>query len=70
MNNLYVNQCNHQEDAIAAMNAIAPHLVGEMHLAGHLVTDDAVIDHHGDRVAAQVWELYERALQRFGAVST
>ena len=34
VNNLYVNQCNHQEDAIAAMQAIAPHMVGEMHLAG------------------------------------
>lgn len=70
VNNLYVNQCNHREDAIAAMNAIAPHMVGEMHLAGHLVTADAVIDHHGDRVAQPVWDLYELALQRFGAVST
>lgn len=70
INNLYVNQCNHREEAIAAMNAIAPHMVGEMHLAGHLVTADAVIDHHGDRVAKPVWDLYELALQRFGAVST
>ena len=70
VNNLYVNQCNHQEDAIAAMLAIAPHTVGEMHLAGHLVTPDAVIDHHGDRVAKPVWDLYQFALQRFGAVST
>ena len=70
VNNLYVNQCNHQEDAIAAMLAIAPQTVGEMHLAGHLVTPDAVIDHHGDRVAKPVWDLYQFALQRFGAVST
>jgi len=70
INNLYVNQCNHQEDAVAALQAIAPHMVGEMHLAGHLVTADAVIDHHGDRVAQAVWDLYALALQRFGAVST
>jgi uncharacterized protein (UPF0276 family) len=70
INNLYVNQCNHHENAIAALNAIAPHMVGEMHLAGHLVTADAVIDNHGDRVAKEVWDLYALAVQRFGAVST
>jgi uncharacterized protein (UPF0276 family) len=70
INNLYVNQCNHQEDALAALQAIAPHTVGELHLAGHLITPDAVIDHHGDRVALPVWNLFEIALQRFGAISS
>ena len=70
INNLYVNQCNHGEDALAAIAAIKPGMVGEMHLAGHLVTPQAVIDHHGDRVAEPVWRLYEAALQRFGAVPT
>ena len=70
INNLYVNQCNHGEDALAAMLAIQPGMVGEMHLAGHLVTPQAVIDHHGDRVAEPVWRLYQAALQRFGAVPT
>lgn len=68
VNNLYVNQCNHGEDAIAAIAAIAPGSVAEIHLAGHLVTPDAVIDHHGAQVAPQVWRLYEVALARFGAV--
>jgi uncharacterized protein (UPF0276 family) len=70
INNLYVNQCNHGEDALAALAAIQPGMVGEMHLAGHLVTPQAVIDHHGDTVAEPVWRLYEAALQRFGAVPT
>ena len=70
INNLYVNQCNHQEDALAALQVIVPDTVGEMHLAGHLVTPDAVIDHHGDRVADAVWTLYESALRRFGPIST
>ncbi len=69
INNLYVNQCNHQEDALAALAAIGPAVV-EMHLAGHLVTPGAVIDHHGDHVADPVWVLYEAALRRFGMVST
>ncbi len=70
VNNLYVNQCNHEEDAMAALAAIAPGTVGEIHLAGHLVTPDAVVDHHGAVVAAPVWRLYEAALSRFGAVPT
>ncbi len=70
VNNLYVNQCNHGEDALAAMAALAPGSVGEIHLAGHLVTDLAVIDNHGSRVAAPVWQLYQAALARFGGVPT
>jgi uncharacterized protein (UPF0276 family) len=70
VNNLYVNQCNHGEDALAAIAAIAPGSVGEIHLAGHLVTPQAVIDHHGTAVAAPVWALYQAALERFGQVPT
>jgi hypothetical protein len=70
VNNLYVNACNHGEDPHAAMAAIAIQHVQEMHLAGHLVTSDSVIDHHGDRVSEAVWTLYAEAVQRFGAVST
>jgi uncharacterized protein (UPF0276 family) len=70
VNNLFVNQRNHGEDPLAALAAIPTRHVEEIHLAGHLVTEDAVIDHHGDRVAAPVWELYAAALRRFGAVST
>jgi uncharacterized protein (UPF0276 family) len=71
VNNLYVNQCNHGEDALAALDALsglAPGTVGELHLGGHRVTDLAVIDHHGDRIAPPVWTLYREALARFGAV--
>lgn len=70
INNLYVNQCNHGEDALEALLAIAPGTVGELHLAGHLVTPQAVIDHHGAAVAEPVWQLYAAALERFGAVPT
>jgi uncharacterized protein (UPF0276 family) len=70
VNNLYVNQCNHGEDALSAMAALPPHVVGEIHLAGHRATPVAVIDDHGSRVAPAVWSLYEAALARFGAVPT
>ena len=68
VNNLYVNQQNHGEDALAAIAALAPGSVGEIHLGGHLVTDDGLIDHHGNRVAGSVWALYRAALARFGPV--
>ncbi|WP_326941982.1 MNIO family bufferin maturase [Actimicrobium sp. GrIS 1.19] len=70
INNLYVNLRNHGEDPLAALQALPPGCVGEMHLAGHLVTADAVIDNHGAVVAPAVWLLYEQALRRFGPVST
>ncbi|QKY07613.1 MNIO family bufferin maturase [Janthinobacterium lividum] len=70
INNLYVNQCNHGEDALTAMQSIAPGSVGELHLGGHLLTPHAVVDHHGAAVADPVWDLYAAALLRFGAVPT
>ncbi|WP_426072667.1 DUF692 family multinuclear iron-containing protein [Janthinobacterium sp. DSP2-3-3] len=70
INNLYVNQCNHDEDALLALHSIAPGSVGELHLGGHLRTPHAVIDHHGAAVADPVWDLYAAALLRFGAIPT
>ncbi len=70
VNNLYVNQLNHGSDAAAQIDAISPRYVGEIHLAGHLVTELAVIDHHGARVSDAVWALYERAITHCGCVPT
>ncbi len=70
VNNLFVNQCNLGVDARAQIDALAPRHVREIHLAGHARTDLAVIDHHGTRVADEVWALYAYALRRFGSVAT
>ena len=70
VNNLYVNQRNHGEDARDAMGQLPIDVVGEIHLAGHLVTDDGLIDHHGAPVSAAVWALYGRCIERFGDVPT
>jgi uncharacterized protein (UPF0276 family) len=70
VNNFYVNQCNHRVDAASQIDTLAREHIGEIHLAGHLVTDLAVIDHHGARVADPVWSLYERAVRRFSHVPT
>lgn len=68
LNNLHVNAHNHGEDAHRALAALPAAVVGELHLAGHLVTPDGLIDHHGDRVSPPVWDLYRLALRRFGDV--
>jgi len=70
VNNLYVNQCNHGENAHTALHALAGASIGEIHLAGHMVTADAVIDHHGAPVDDKVWGLYASAVRSFGAVPT
>jgi uncharacterized protein len=83
VNNIYVNACNAQLGGALAdplqscktwLDAIAPAVVGELHVAGHCRVSDAhgdiVIDDHGSRVATEVWSLCAYATQRFGAVPT
>jgi len=75
VNNIYVSACNHGWDAAAYLDALPVEAVGEIHLAGHAVRHiDAEkvlrIDDHGSRIAPVVWDLYDRALKRFGRVPT
>jgi uncharacterized protein len=75
VNNIYVSAHNHGWDAAAYLTALPPALIGEIHLAGHSVRPLADggtlrIDDHGSRVIADVWSLYEAALDRFGPVPT
>jgi uncharacterized protein len=50
------------------LGALRPGSAGEIHLAGHCVMDDIVIDDHGARVCDGVWRVYEHALQCLGVV--
>jgi uncharacterized protein (UPF0276 family) len=68
VNNLYVNSRNHGFDAETALAALPRHAIGEIHLAGHSIAGDCLIDDHASRVTAEVWELYRSACARFGAV--
>jgi uncharacterized protein (UPF0276 family) len=70
VNNLYVNQVNLNREALKTIHSIPQNCVEEIHLAGHLARGELLIDHHGDRVADEVWRLYEAALERFGPVPT
>ena len=70
VNNLFVNSVNHGFDPLEALDVLAPETVGEIHLAGHSVAAEVLIDDHGCRVAPSVWNLYRVACRRFGAVPT
>ena len=47
-----------------------PGLAGEIHLAGYNDLGDIVIDDHGSRVHAPVWQVYRHAIARLGPVPT
>jgi len=70
LNNLYVNECNHGENARAALESLSPEDVRELHLAGHGWDGDLAVDHHGAAVAEPVWNLYGDTLRRFGPLPT
>jgi uncharacterized protein len=74
VNNVYVSARNFDEDPGEYLDAMKAGAIGEIHLAGH-ATNDAdgraiLIDDHGSRVAAAVWDLYRAALTQLGPVPT
>ena len=77
VNNIVVNLLNEQGGsgadpalAVAAacawVDAIDPAAVGELHLAGYDDCGDLVIDNHGSRVHAPVWQVFRHTVQRLG----
>lgn len=65
VNNVYVSAHNHSftpEDYFAAIN---PAYVKQFHLAGYEQQGDILIDTHGEKVHAPVWDLYATALTYF-----
>jgi uncharacterized protein (UPF0276 family) len=74
VNNIYVTAWNLGLDAVGYLEALPADAIGEIHLAGHAENDadgrPILIDDHGSPVAAPVWTLYERALEKFGPVPT
>ena len=77
VNNIYVNALNARlagsaADPLAAclqwLDQIPRGCVAELHLAGHCDGGGIVIDDHGSRVCAEVWQIYRHAQQRFGGV--
>lgn len=70
VNNVYVSAMNHGFDPMDYLNALPPEKIMQIHLAGHSNCGNYLIDTHDASVIDPVWELYEKAVQRFGSVST
>jgi uncharacterized protein (UPF0276 family) len=74
VNNVYVSAQNLGFEPERYLDGLPPRVVGEIHLAGHSVSDadghPVLIEDHGGPIAEPVWRLYRRALARFGAVPT
>ena len=74
VNNLVVNALNDSggDEAAAVRSAcrwvdqLDTAIVGEIHLAGYTDCGDIVIDDHGSRVHAPVWQVFAHALRRLG----
>lgn len=70
INNIYVSSYNHGFDPVEYVQAIPKERVQQFHLAGHTNKGDYIIDTHDHPVIDPVWDLYAKAVNHFGKVST
>jgi uncharacterized protein len=74
VNNVHVSATNGAFEALAYLNGFPVGAVGEIHLGGFAEDTDGeaplLIDAHGTPVAAEVWGLYARAIERAGPMPT
>jgi uncharacterized protein (UPF0276 family) len=70
VNNIYVSSLNHGFDATGFIDHLPIDRVRQIHLAGHSVGENLLIDTHDQAVCDDVWALYRRACDRIGAVAT
>jgi uncharacterized protein len=70
VNNIYVSAVNHEFDPLEYLNSVPAERVQQIHLAGHENHGDYLVDTHDHPVPDPVWQLYEAAVRRCGAVST
>jgi uncharacterized protein (UPF0276 family) len=74
VNNVYVSGTNMGWDIDAYLDSVPAALIGEIHLAGHLLKEvdgrPLRIDDHGSQVCDAVWACYERVIRRVGPKPT
>jgi uncharacterized protein len=70
VNNVFVSARNLCFDAANYVDSFPAHLIQEIHLAGHTPDpnfgDTLLIDSHDEKIASEVWALYERLIARIG----
>ena len=71
VNNVFVSSINHGFDPLEFICAIPADRVRQIHLAGHSEGPNGMlIDTHDAPVRAEVWTLYQAAIERFGPCAT
>ena len=70
LNNVFVSARNLNFAPGDFLSAIPPELVGEIHLGGHMVKGDTLIDTHSTPVATEVWALYAATIAVCGRKPT
>lgn len=70
INNIYVSSFNHHWDPDAYLQGIPVDRVKQMHLAGYQDRGSYLLDNHGSKVHDPVWDLYQKAIHRFGSIPT
>lgn len=70
VNNIVVSAKNHGFEPETYLRALPVEAVQQLHLANHSDRGSYNFDDHRGRVPPSVWALYERALERFGVVSS
>jgi uncharacterized protein len=68
INNIHVSAVNHKFDGRDYLNGIPVERVRQMHLAGYSDMGTHILDTHDHPVSDPVWDLFEAAVERFGAV--
>jgi uncharacterized protein (UPF0276 family) len=66
VNNVWVSAKNHDFSPDDSLAGLPPARVAQFHLAGHHDCGDFLLDDHGSNVPDCVWDLYRKALRRFG----
>lgn len=70
INNIYVSSFNHKFDPLEYVRGIPAQRVYQIHLAGHSNQGNYILDTHDAAIIDAVWDLYRKALQITGIVST
>jgi uncharacterized protein (UPF0276 family) len=70
INNIYVSARNHDFEPETYLYGVPGGRVRQLHLAGFEDRGTHLLDTHGYPISEPVWALYEKALQKLGAVPT
>ncbi len=70
VNNVFVSASNHGFEALAFLDGIPAERVRQVHLAGHSMGRELLIDSHDSPVCEGVWALYAQVMARLGPVAT